>query len=413
MNSKGQTIVAAIALIAVFAILIPVLIFTLQNETKQTIKEKKTTSAFHAAEAGIDRAKWKLNETSYNWNTIINGGSFPGYTGTTPYDVYPDTFSDKPNSQYKVNILKNGPAAEVVIRSIGRDITNNEVRALEVVLVQNKIDSVLVVDGYIDWRPNLNIHWGPAVSYTSIALNNSSPHYPRKFSASMISPLDSDPAPLNTDNKEYWAFQDLGDKPRVDLGYYANLAKQSRVPIGLGTDRIKKVCGSGDPVADPLGSGYFTEGIKFSGNYNFSNSTSVIYSKGKIDFQARSFVDAQAIIAENEMDINGSNNNVAYLATVPPNAYLEYMAMPIAYAFPGASSTTCIINNCVAHGLLYCGNSFTNASGNGSLCGVLMVKENASVNTTTIYYDQNIATNIRLIKAGFRQKYWKEITAQW
>jgi Tfp pilus assembly protein PilX len=100
VNRKGQTLIVVLGILVIFMIFIPAIVYMTRQEALWTVKQKRTTAAFHAAEAGIDRAMWKLRENSTNWESVMAGGHFYGYMGLTPYDVYAGTDNTKLISQY-------------------------------------------------------------------------------------------------------------------------------------------------------------------------------------------------------------------------------------------------------------------------------------------------------------------------
>lgn len=418
-SSRGQVLIVVLGILVIFMIMIPVLISLVQNESRWSVKNKKTSMAFHAAEAGLDRGIWKLNEKTSNWDNIISSGSIDGYTGQKVYDMYLGSSTDKVIGQYKVNIMPGDIPSQIKVVSIGRDPSSSEVRGLEVVYSKNAILSSINTDGGISWKPNLEVHWGPVVTYTSID-QAPSKWYPRKISKGQIVGRDTDPQRPNDDGKEFWAFQDLGDPPRVQTSYYLDLAKKSRIKASLGgLNEIRKKTGSSVAVADPVGSGYFpaasnSGGIRINKAYMFANSTSVIYTDGTLDLAAESFLDLQAVIAEQNVDFNGSGHD--YTATVPVNAAKEYVKqkeMVPGYTYPGEGSATYTVTACGMHGFLYCGGSLNNAGGNAKMVGAIKVLGNVTLNTMTVYYDEQTVTNIKLSNTQKTQVSWREIGASW
>jgi hypothetical protein len=419
MNQKGQTLVMIMGIVVVFMICIPPIIYMVQHEAKWTVKQKKTTSAFQASEAGIDRALWKLNEASSNWNSVVNGTPIPGYTGLATYDFYADAAGTNRIGQYKVLITTSQMPGEILVQAKGRDSMSDEVRAIEVVLTRNAINGSLNVDSGITWKPNMIVHWGPVVTFTSIDMAPSQ-WYPRKYSKGQIVGRDTAASAPNSDEKEYWAFEDLGNPPQIDLAYYKELAKKSQIPTSSGGGTIRKATGSSQAVATPAGSGYFRAAdngskIRFFGSYDFRNSTSVIYVEGAgMDFANASFLDVQAALAEGNVDFNAGST--VYVASVPATAGTEYVKqkeMAAGYTFPGEGSATYSIASCGMHGFLYCGGALNNAGGNSVMVGAAKVIGDVTMNTFTIYYDAAVAGNIRLSSTGFRRKSWREIHTSW
>ena len=419
MNSRGQALIVVLGILVIFMITIPTIIYMVEHESKWTVKQKKTTSAFQAAETGIDRATWRLNENSTNWTSVINGGTIPGYTGTEVYDIYSGSDTTRLTGIYRVLITTGTIPGDVLIRSIGKDPDTEEDRTIELILTKNNIHASLDVNSGLTWKPNLTVHWGPVVSYTAIDMPPAR-YYPRKYSQGPIAGIDTDASAPNSDGKEYWAFEPMGTPPQVDLAYYKALAKSSIIPSSSGGGTIRKATGNSAAVATPAGSGYFRSAdngskIRFFGSYNFQNSTSVIYVEGAgMDMANNSFLDVQAALAEGSVDCNAGST--VYVATVPVQAALEYLKhkeMNPGYTFPGEGSTTYSIPSCGMHGFLYCGGDLNNAGGGSTLCGVAKVIGNITMNTFTVYYDQNIAGNIRLTDSKVRKKSWREVNATW
>ncbi|MBN1621001.1 MAG: hypothetical protein JW871_00230 [Endomicrobiales bacterium] len=422
MNNKGQVILVVMGILVVFLIMIPVLVNLVINESRWSTKQKLSTIAFHAAEAGIDRGRWKLNEHASNWNTIIAGGSIAGYTGTTVYDFASN--NGEVIGQYKVTITTGTSAGQVLVRSVGHDRNNNEVRAIEVVFAAQSSSNeyVLSVDGTIDWKPNLEIHWGPVVTFDSIT-SAPNDYYPRKYSAGAITGRDTDPTPLNSDEKEYWAFEELGTAPQINLTQYKSEAESSVVPVSIGgNNKIRKATGSQSAVAVPSGSGYFPAssnngGIRFSNAYSFSNSSAVIYTDGTIRFDQDTFLDVKAVIAES--DVVFKARSTSYNATMPDDVALEYVKkkeITPGYTYPGESTfPNHTISNCGMHGFLYCGGDLSTAGGNSILSGSIKIIGNVEFNTFTIYYDKNVAVSIETSGGTStpQQVSWQEVSAAW
>ena len=72
-SEKGAVLVAAIMALLVLAILVPALVFQVQNESRMTMKQKRSTAAFYAAEAGVDRALWMLRQSTGTYNEVLEG----------------------------------------------------------------------------------------------------------------------------------------------------------------------------------------------------------------------------------------------------------------------------------------------------------------------------------------------------
>jgi hypothetical protein len=351
LDSKGQLIVIAVIIFMFLVIVIEIITFMLHQESQWTIKEKRSTTAFHLAEAGLDRGYWKLCETTDNWDTIMNGGSIPLYDGTT-------TFTDIPYGEYKIyinSVTSTGDEELVRILSIGRDKTKNEVRAIEAIYKRIKgLDSAVTVGKGQEWKKGFWVHWGPVISYGNIDLKGDQDdvYWPKRLAKGMIDPWDTTP-PTNLypqgsseadENYCGWAFkEDLGNPPEIDLGYYREKAKQTVIPYPDDPDGIGTIDSDNPPWKNALGqwTGYFPDAsaVEFKG-YNWQCSTGVIFienatknvmlingsKKGKEKYAREPFLRLEALVsARGNMHLH-SDGITNYSVKVPKNAYKQYLA---------------------------------------------------------------------------------------
>ena len=95
---RGQmalTMVLSVLLLLLIAI--PMMDTYVKNEAKWSVKERKSTLAFHLAEAGLDRGYWKLIERSTNWGLITTSGTISGYANDKIY-------TDIQGGSYKITL---------------------------------------------------------------------------------------------------------------------------------------------------------------------------------------------------------------------------------------------------------------------------------------------------------------------
>ncbi|MEW5694149.1 MAG: hypothetical protein AB1765_12750, partial [Candidatus Hydrogenedentota bacterium] len=84
--NKGQMAIMLVLTSLLFIlIMIPVIETYVKNEAKWSVAERKKTTAFHLAEAGIDRAMWQLREDSANYDRILLGQALTGYNNDKNY----------------------------------------------------------------------------------------------------------------------------------------------------------------------------------------------------------------------------------------------------------------------------------------------------------------------------------------
>jgi Tfp pilus assembly protein PilX len=431
-GESGQLLVAAVAALLIVSIFVPMIVQYLNRESRWAEKQKRTTNAFHLAEAGVDRGLWWLTEAEENWTAAKNGSALPA--------AYSDgvEHADVRGGVYKISIGSGPSSGEVTIRAKGRDTSTDEIRAVEAVYTKASINAGLTVDGGLTYRPNLHVHWGPVVNYTSID-QSPTDYFPRKYSKGPITGRDTVNDSVNTDNVEYWAFNpDLGDPPQIDFDYYKTKAQNSQVPLASvspsGNININ-MGGSTPAVASPAGSGYFlasqnsNKGLKFvksgggSNHYKFASSTSVIYIdndySGAIitDLQnGGCFLQVEALIlagANHQADINAQEGVV--VATVPAAAQTEYMHASAAATWAGfaPAGSNYTLDKLAVHGFMYVGGNVTNAGSNTQILGALDVHGNVNVNTLNVYYDPKVAENIKLKAGSPRRISWKEVKVPW
>lgn len=435
IGSSGQILVGVVVALLMIAIFVPMIVNYVREEARWSTKQKRTTSAFHLAEAAVDRGIWKLTESDENWTDAKDGNDITGYENDVEY-------TDVAGGLYRI-LFSSGPnSGEVTVLGTGRDTSTKEVRAVQAIYTKAAINAGLQVEGGMDYRPNMEVHWGPVVNYTSI---NQSPsdYFPRKYSKGQITGRDTVNDSVNTDTLEYWAFNtDLGTPPQVDLDHYKTVAKASVIPVDNGVGSITQIK-SGSPlaIASPTGSGYFSlltggensgaSGLRFddkSGNvspnaYRFQNSTSVIYIDGtsgqETQMTSKSYLQVNAmIVAGHDLDCNADDFD-NFNATVPANAALEYQHASLSsYTWPGKTApgpgNCCYdIDNLAGHGFFYVGGDMSNAGGGTTFIGVVDVIGTITMNTVTIYYDSAIASGIKLKAGSPRRISWKEIKTTW
>jgi hypothetical protein len=435
-DTAGFAMIAAIGALVLVAIFTPLLLRYVQNEAIWSTKQRRTTTAFHLAEAGVDRGLWKLTESKDIWTDAKNGIVIAGYDDDVVY-------TDVAGGEYKIKFSSGPQPGYVTVRAKGRDTSNLEMRVVEAAFTKDTINAGLQVEGGMDYRPNMHIHWGPVVNFTSI---NQAPsdYYPRKYSKGQIVGRDTVDDSDNTDDLEYWVFHDdLGEAPDIDLDYYKTAAKNSQVPVTTTSPdgKIERNAGGSTlAVASPTGSGYFmasqngNTGLRFdktgggANRYQFINSTSVIYIDkdvgGSIETVMRngSYLAVEALIiagAGHNLDCNADSYD-NFMATVPesapreyqhPSAAAQWLPFAATYANPGRCCYD--IDDLAAHGFIYVGGNMTNAGGGTKIVGVVDVIGTITMNTVTVYYDTAVADAIKLVGRTPRRVGWRETKADW
>lgn len=232
--SRGQMAIMMVLVTLLFLlIMMPVIEMFVRNESVWTIKERKNTVAFHLAEAGIDRAYWKLIEKEEYFQNITEGGSLAGYADDVEY-------TDIDGGSYKINMTVGDTNLKVQVIATGKDATSKEYRAIKAVYSKASVDAALQAPS-IAGAGNANIHWGPVMSLTAMNLaGGANELFPRKYARGAITAAgiypdrDTDPnqpnkGPYTNDIKtEWWSYNESPGVPDIltpDTSYYKDLAQ--------------------------------------------------------------------------------------------------------------------------------------------------------------------------------------------
>jgi hypothetical protein len=278
-------------------IMIPVIETYVKNEAKWSVKEKKSTLAFHLAEAGMDRGYWKLIEKTVNWDTIIAGGNISGYANDKVY-------TDIQGGSYKINIT-SAAADKVAIIATGKDVSNNEYRAIKAVYSKSSI-SATVYGNQIEASGSVEIVWGPQMSLNKIQLSGTSNQlYPRKYARGAITASgtygnrDTDPNPPNKGPQadpytEWWSYNEPPGVPDLlppTISYYRQKAQEQGYYYSTNqnlSNLVDTACtvGSEDKVR------FFEQDAKFTGSKYFCGILIVL---GDLDFTGSGASESESI----------------------------------------------------------------------------------------------------------------------
>ena len=221
------------ATLVVLIIIIGAIVGWLQNDTQWSVKNQRKTVAINLAQAGLDRAQWKLQSTTTTWAAAA-AGTLASVTTGYSFDV---TYNDIPGGSYRINVVP-GPASGgsctpgtcVTIIAEGRDTSTHEVRAVSSVYKNQTIYSAMMSGGNVGWAQGLGIYWGPIISQGNITLlddNVARRYFPQKYAKGVVTGTAANPRdtngllPPNTDNVEWWT--NYAGVPGVPLLDFASL----------------------------------------------------------------------------------------------------------------------------------------------------------------------------------------------
>jgi len=416
-RSKAQIVVIMLIIAMIIGIVIPGLIFLTQHEAKWTVKEIKSTRAFHLAEAGLDRGVYKLNETGV-WDTAYAGTAISGYNGQTKY-------SDIEGGYYKIKFSTGSGDYEVTITASGKDSATDECRTIQAIYYSPPGVTSALIAPTISVTGNCEIHWGPMSSTNNMDLQGSADKlFPRKYARGSITcgtPFDhnypyhkddgnatttSGPIAVDDEYREWHAPYDVSDIPDIETSQYKTDAQ--------------------------------TGGVYFVGAYNTNNMVNTTYTTYYIIGSA-TLKNAQLVgnfIVEGTLSIGTSNKGANVTATIPANAWMEYQAGTpdmgpgddegadtfAANEYPGDAGNqnsgggtgTYNIGKTLFQGFIYTTGSAT-CTGSPVINGCIIIEGTvAGAGTPVIYYNDTIARNVKVSSnpKPTRQS-WKELPPQW
>ncbi len=414
-NNKGQSLVIILGISLLIAIMIPTMIFLLHQEAKWTVKQKKTVTAFQIAEAGLDRAVWKMNENATNWRnaaqgTIPHGSGFDGNT----------TFSDVAGGVYRIKVARVSDT-EIAIMAAGRDDDNRELRGLYSIYGTDLLDTSIRTDGNISMSGNFEVHWGPIKTKGNINLSGAAEKrfYPKKYATGNVNPRDTTGStPPNNctcsiclsgsySGPEWTSLATIPDI-EIDLDRYKTLAQNYRPPPGSPTGT----------------SGYRESNVTFNNFEDNQTSTATYYIKGNMTLQ-NSFIRGRIIVEGNaEFGAAGGKTKDNYPIIVPAGASKHYRCNNFG-SVGGAtdpwtfwtgrgwvenSSTT--LNKVALHGFLFATGNLTGTA-NSTVIGGVAIKGNAEVaGTPVVYYSPTTISPIEYKNLSWQKTIWREFHPQ-
>ncbi|PKM98539.1 MAG: hypothetical protein CVU79_02620 [Elusimicrobia bacterium HGW-Elusimicrobia-3] len=414
----GQMAISMVISILLFLMLMfPVMDLFVQNEGRWSVKEKKSTTAFHLAEAGVDRARWKLLESDDMW--IMTGtGTIAGYN-------FDQVYSAESGGTYTIQITSHPVDADMrVVESVGRDRTGAQLRRIRAVLRNdNAADFATRAANMVsNTGGNDHIEWGPVISGNSIDATGRT--FPRYYSAGHVTPQDGGSTSASTDNVYWWSYYEIPQFPKIKFSTYLSSAQASDLALGGAPNG----CGNGNSSTY-----YHIGNAEFKGCNDTSNRT--YYITGDVTFQSGgggNFIRGTMIMLGNFIISGSGGADGNYDAKVPPEAWKEYGNNWAHYqAFDAAAPATWAaavsgnyvannleyeLDNVLIHGFAYTGGSQgLQGGGNCNINGVLLSNQDATMGTSTmgIYYDDNVARDILIQGVNIKLHSWYEVKAEW
>lgn len=314
-DRRGFALVGVIVLSICLLVLTTAMVSWIQQEAKVSVKHRKSTTAFHLAEAAIDRGRWKLQESNTVWDSVGQGVALANYN-------FDKKYSDIAGGVYAIRITSHPTYSDRrIIEGVGRDSSTNEIRRIYAVAERQSLDAAIWSGGEVELKKNSEVHWGPVKSQQEIELEQSQADggFPRMYARDKIVRIDENPAPPNTDNIQYWAYFDVPPRPLIDFNALKSSAQangtyfpegdtwQDAYPGSPNFDCDKNPCKNNEatylPKIDDGLIWYFEKDFKLKKG-TFITGTVITMGQFKI---------------EGDMSCEGY-----YTTTPPPDAWREY-----------------------------------------------------------------------------------------
>ncbi|MDE2312817.1 MAG: hypothetical protein KGL04_01410 [Elusimicrobia bacterium] len=414
--SRGQVLVGAVLVLLIAAILVPLLVFYSRREAVWTQSQAEKTTAFHLAEAGIEKAYMAMTVSTQTWENIQAGKLLSGYQLDTSY-------TDLSGGEYAISITSGPESQEATVLSVGRDDLDREVRAIEAVYANSVLSgTALYGGGSVEISGGVNVEWGGIMSPQPITLG-SSVGYPQFWSASSITPFDSDPSPPNCDSPSCCQWHsyssDIPPAPSLDFASYKSSA-EAEVPCpvsgGVGGSCYFDTDQTWKNITDTSGDSYYIDN-----GHSLTIGSPGIYIVGSI------------IITGNLNLPNGTFGKGSPTMDIPPLAWKQYCNDWSHYqsfdggapaSFPGLDSgyhpsgLTYPGSKIAFNGLVYVGGILNGGGGggNGNIYGAFYVVGTTTMtwnSGVTVYYNDGAAQNIMTTGVQLSRQSWQEKVMSW
>lgn len=408
----------ALLLLALMSVLVPLLVFYAQTESKWAVRETQFTTAFHLAEAATERGYFKLSQSTGNWMSIQAGAPLSGYN----FDV---KYTDIPGGEYAIYISSGSGEGTAIIIGIGRETKQNLVRTVQVDYIQNALGNVAIMggQGVSITGNNYKVEWGAVVSQQSLTVGDRD--YPQFWSGGTIDKDTTSPGswPPNCDQPDccqWHSFsKDVPPLPSIDLNFYKSSATAS-----------------GTPSDSDCGSSYYITGNQtWSGCNDSSGKT--YYITGNLTVNSTgggNSVEGNVVVLGNLNLSNGNFGTGARTVYLPQKAWKQYCNDWAHYqafdtgepsSFPGldsdylsASTVTVSLDKIFVYGFLYVGGNLVQGGGggSGSVVGTAFIVGTSTLNASsnvTIYYNADIQASLKTTRIILSRTSWKEILQEW
>lgn len=421
---EGQILAGVVLIVTILLIIVPAMVAWVQQDTKMAVKDGKTTTAFNLAEAGVDRAYWKLKSSTSTWANARAGVALAGYTFDTAY-------TDVSGGVYRISITSGPNADWVTVIAEGRDNGGKEKRSVQAIYANQSVPGAIISGAGIAESGQSIAHWGPLLAMNDITLSGSalSRYYPRKLSKQSVIgdatyPRDlNGVTPPNTDGVEWWSSYDVPELPVFDFA----ALQSSAAATGTLNCNDTTASNSGHTAVLACGSACVNCAVKNLYNTAKYNDDDVWYWDNNVTWSGNNGIKGTVIVRGN-LTVSGGDSYNPPAVHVPTNAWQEYQKIDTTSSnqFPadagyrttnatydiGSCGTTCegsaSGSDLGVYGFIYVGGTLT-MSGDSDVYGAIWVQSgwSGAGNVMVFYNDSLVLPQLNVTLA--RQS-WQETT---
>lgn len=417
--SRGQILPGAIAILTIMAVMVPAIIYWVQRENVFASKQSHNTTAFHLAEAGVEKAYLFVSLSTITWTNLQNGNSQADYR-------FDKIYTDIPGGTYTISITSGPLTQQVTIVTVGRDRYARETRALRVVYTNAILGDTAIFSGQgARISGGTNVHWGAVMSPSNIDATNRD--FPQFWSASQIIGKDTSANPPNCDSPaccQWHAFQTtLPSSPSLDFDFYRSSAQAS---VGCPYNATKF-------AGNPAGSCYYPNAVT---DWTGTTSGKTMFFESDITIKSPGMFHTGTMIVMGNVNLpNGQWGNGTVAMSQPDKAWKQYCNSWATYqaygdatapaAFPGlnsdytASPTTVNSSKVAINGFMYVGGNFNNGGGGGGnsdVYGVLYAIGTSTFSAASpidFYYNGNATANVITTNVSLTRSSWRDEVRGW
>ncbi len=420
-SESGQLVVGVMLLLVLMSIMVPLMVMYTQREAKWTAKQDQSTTAFHLAEAGVEKAYRALSLSTATWYALTEDGT------PVPNFNFDQEFEDLAHGSYTVAIASGPKDRQATVYSIGKDKRRGEVRALKVIFGQNILGDIAIqaLSG-INVLGGVTVEWGAIIGGDHIDTGGAT--FPQFHSATSLD-IDTDPNPPNCDSPDccqWFSFSpDIPPDPGIDLNFYRSSAAAGSCSI------------TGSVNDDPVGSCYFSSNQNWESGVSYDEG-GTIFIEGNLHVKKDFGVTGSVIVTGNFTTAAGNWGANSVDMIVPQSAWKQYCNNWTHYrsefdgaapaVFPGLDDdyesdinlnyATTPGGKTGVQGFLYIGGTLSTSGGGGNtvIHGILFAEGTVTIaanSGVTVYYNTVAAEGVRSTRLVLVRKDWRAILHPW